>query len=69
MFVCVFLTQKTKRSPKVEVGTRTTDANMDEWLEVNTNVLHLKDDDYTVFCCSQGTAYAQSLSSKSKKKK
>ncbi|URE14911.1 translocon-associated protein [Musa troglodytarum] len=41
--------KKTKRSPKVEVGTGTTDANMDEWLE--------------------GTAYAQSLSSKSKKKK
>ncbi|XP_027353875.1 translocon-associated protein subunit alpha-like [Abrus precatorius] len=43
------LTKKTKRSPKVEVGTRTTDASMDEWLE--------------------GTAYTQSLSSKSKKKK
>ncbi|CAL9060838.1 unnamed protein product [Musa banksii] len=41
--------KKTKRSPKVEVGTGTTDANMDEWLE--------------------GTAYAQSVSSKSKKKK
>ncbi|OAY85895.1 hypothetical protein ACMD2_19305 [Ananas comosus] len=40
---------KTKRAPKVEVGTATTDANMDEWL--------------------QGTAYSQSLSSKSKKKK
>ncbi|KAJ6813064.1 translocon-associated protein subunit alpha-like isoform X1 [Iris pallida] len=43
------LTKKTKRAPKVEVGTRATEANMDEWL--------------------QGTAYAQSLSSKSKKKK
>ncbi|KAJ6799586.1 translocon-associated protein subunit alpha-like isoform X1 [Iris pallida] len=42
-------TKKTKRAPKVEVGTRATEANMDEWL--------------------QGTAYAQSLSSKSKKKK
>ncbi|XP_072977498.1 translocon-associated protein subunit alpha-like [Typha angustifolia] len=41
--------KKTKRAQKVEVGTGTTDANMDEWL--------------------QGTAYAQSLSSKSKKKK
>ncbi|XP_073111542.1 translocon-associated protein subunit alpha isoform X2 [Elaeis guineensis] len=40
---------KTKRASKVEVGTGTTDANMDEWL--------------------QGTAYAQSLSNKSKKKK
>ncbi|KAK7264096.1 hypothetical protein RJT34_31700 [Clitoria ternatea] len=43
------LSKKTKRAPKVEVGTRTTDASTDEWLE--------------------GTAYAQSLSSKSKKKK
>ncbi|WOL19126.1 hypothetical protein Cni_G27923 [Canna indica] len=43
------LSKKTKRSPKVEVGTRSTEADMDEWL--------------------QGTAYAQSLSSKSKKKK
>ncbi|KAF4382045.1 hypothetical protein G4B88_006677 [Cannabis sativa] len=43
------LSKKTKRAPKVEVGTRTTDASMDEWL--------------------QGTAYTQSLSSKSKKKK
>ncbi|KAF2322792.1 hypothetical protein GH714_030845 [Hevea brasiliensis] len=41
------LSKKTKRAPKVEVGTR--DASMDEWL--------------------QGTAYTQSLSSKSKKKK
>lgn len=41
--------KKTKRVSKVEVGTGTTDANMDEWL--------------------QGTAYAQSLSNKSKKKK
>ncbi|KAF2322793.1 hypothetical protein GH714_030865 [Hevea brasiliensis] len=43
----VFGFMKTKRAPKVEVGTR--DASMDEWL--------------------QGTAYTQSLSSKSKKKK
>lgn len=43
------LSKKTKRAPKVEVGTRSTDASMDEWL--------------------QGTAYTQSLSSKSKKKK
>ncbi|XAR59062.1 hypothetical protein NMG60_11014694 [Bertholletia excelsa] len=42
------LSKKTKRAPKVEVGTKTTDASMDEWL--------------------QGTAYTQSLSSKSKKK-
>ncbi|CAL5328954.1 unnamed protein product [Camellia sinensis] len=42
------LSKKTKRAPKVEVGTKTTDASMDEWL--------------------QGTAYAQSLSNKSKKK-
>lgn len=41
--LCDFLTQKTKRSPKVEVGTGTTDANMDEWLEVNINLLHPKD--------------------------
>ncbi|KAI3447984.1 hypothetical protein Pfo_004649 [Paulownia fortunei] len=41
--------KKTKRVAKVEVGTGTTDASMDEWL--------------------QGTAYTQSLSSKSKKKK
>ncbi|KAL2468463.1 Translocon-associated protein (TRelated to AP2) [Forsythia ovata] len=41
--------KKTKRAPKVEVGTGTTDASLDEWL--------------------QGTAYTQSLSSKSKKKK
>lgn len=41
--------KKTKKAPKVEVGTGITDANMDEWL--------------------QGTAYSQSLSSKSKKKK
>ncbi|KAL7002590.1 hypothetical protein U1Q18_003742 [Sarracenia purpurea var. burkii] len=43
------LSKKTKRVPMVEVGTKTTDASMDEWL--------------------QGTAYTQSLSSKSKKKK
>lgn len=43
------LSKKTKRAPKVEVGTRSTDASTDEWL--------------------QGTAYTQSLSSKSKKKK
>ncbi|CAK9162063.1 unnamed protein product [Ilex paraguariensis] len=43
------LAKKTKRATKVEVGTGTTDASMDEWL--------------------QGTAYTQSLSSKSKKKK
>lgn len=43
------LSKKTKRTPKVEVGTKTTDASMEEWL--------------------QGTAYTQSLSSKSKKKK
>ncbi|XP_031260005.1 translocon-associated protein subunit alpha-like [Pistacia vera] len=43
------LSKKTKKAPKVEVGTGTTDASMDEWL--------------------QGTAYTQSLSSKSKKKK
>ncbi|XP_074567454.1 translocon-associated protein subunit alpha-like [Curcuma longa] len=41
--------KKPKRSTKVEVGTKTTEADMDEWLK--------------------GTAYAQSLSSKSKKKK
>ncbi|KAL2537723.1 Translocon-associated protein (TRelated to AP2) [Forsythia ovata] len=41
--------KKTKRSPKVEVGTGTTDPSMDEWL--------------------QGTAFTQSGSSKSKKKK
>ncbi|KAK3412651.1 translocon-associated protein subunit alpha [Eucalyptus grandis] len=41
--------KKTKRAPKVEVGTGATDASMDEWL--------------------QGTAYTQSLASKSKKKK
>ncbi|THU73844.1 hypothetical protein C4D60_Mb04t27130 [Musa balbisiana] len=27
------LSKKTKRSPKVEVGTKTTDADMDEWLQ------------------------------------
>jgi translocon-associated protein subunit alpha len=43
------LSKKTKRAPKVEVGTGTTDASTDEWL--------------------QGTAYTQSLSNKSKKKK
>uniref|UniRef100_A0A7N0TDM0 Translocon-associated protein subunit alpha n=1 Tax=Kalanchoe fedtschenkoi TaxID=63787 RepID=A0A7N0TDM0_KALFE len=43
------LSKKSKRAAKVEVGTKTTDASMDEWL--------------------QGTAYTQSLSSKSKKKK
>ncbi|KAJ7967202.1 Translocon-associated protein subunit alpha [Quillaja saponaria] len=43
------LSKKTKRTTKVEIGTRGTDASMDEWL--------------------QGTAYTQSLSSKSKKKK
>ncbi|GMH23665.1 hypothetical protein Nepgr_025508 [Nepenthes gracilis] len=43
------LSKKSKRAPKVEVGTRSTDSSMDEWL--------------------QGTAYTQSLSSKSKKKK
>ncbi|XP_057783152.1 translocon-associated protein subunit alpha-like [Salvia miltiorrhiza] len=41
--------KKTKRVAKVEVGTGTTDADMDEWL--------------------QGTAYTQSQSNKSKKKK
>ncbi|KAG5547775.1 hypothetical protein RHGRI_013459 [Rhododendron griersonianum] len=29
-----FNTQKTKRATKVEVGTKTTDASMDEWLQV-----------------------------------
>lgn len=43
------LSKKTKRAPKVEVGTGTTDGSMDEWL--------------------QGTAYTQSVSNKSKKKK
>ncbi|KAL9266984.1 Translocon-associated protein subunit alpha-like protein [Drosera capensis] len=43
------LSKKSKRAPKVEVGTRSTEASMDEWL--------------------QGTAYTQSLSNKSKKKK
>ncbi|XP_060176179.1 translocon-associated protein subunit alpha-like isoform X2 [Lycium barbarum] len=45
------LSKKSKRAPKakVEVGTATTDASTDEWLE--------------------GTAYTQSLSNKSKKKK
>ncbi|XP_057501046.1 translocon-associated protein subunit alpha-like [Actinidia eriantha] len=43
------LSKKTKKAPKVEVGTKTTDASMDEWL--------------------QGTAYTQSQSNKSKKKK
>ncbi|KAL9681984.1 hypothetical protein QQ045_013777 [Rhodiola kirilowii] len=43
------LSKKSKRAAKVEVGTKTTDPSMDEWL--------------------QGTAYTQSLSSKSKKKK
>ncbi|CAK8576861.1 unnamed protein product [Lathyrus sativus] len=43
------LSKKSKRAPKVEVGTRSIDASTDEWL--------------------QGTAYTQSLSSKSKKKK
>ncbi|KAL3621308.1 hypothetical protein CASFOL_036220 [Castilleja foliolosa] len=41
--------KKNKRAPKVEVGTATSDASMQEWL--------------------QGTAYTQSVSSKSKKKK
>lgn len=42
--------KKTKKgAPKVETGTKTTDASLDEWL--------------------QGTAYAKSASSKSKKKK
>ncbi|CAK7329549.1 unnamed protein product [Dovyalis caffra] len=43
------LSKKTKRAPKVEVGTGTRDASMDEWL--------------------QGTAFTQSQSQKSKKKK
>lgn len=43
------ISKKAKRAPLVEVGTRKTDASMDEWL--------------------QGTAYTQSASSKSKKKK
>ncbi|GFP85947.1 translocon-associated protein subunit alpha [Phtheirospermum japonicum] len=43
------LSKKNKRAPKVEVGTATSDASMQEWL--------------------QGTAYTQSVSSKSKKKK
>lgn len=29
--------QKTKKTPKVEVGTKTTDASMDEWLQVSYN--------------------------------
>ncbi|XP_022146235.1 translocon-associated protein subunit alpha [Momordica charantia] len=43
------LSKKTKRAPKVEVGTKSSDASLDEWLE--------------------GTAYSQSSSNKSKKKK
>lgn len=36
----LLITQKTKRAPKVETGTRNVDASMDEWLEVGTS--HLK---------------------------
>ncbi|XP_051138427.1 translocon-associated protein subunit alpha-like [Andrographis paniculata] len=43
------LSKKTKRAPKVEIGTKATDASLDEWL--------------------QGTAFSQSQSNKSKKKK
>ncbi|KAL2937201.1 Translocon-associated protein subunit alpha [Bienertia sinuspersici] len=41
--------KKSKKAPKVEVGTRSTDNSLDEWL--------------------QGTAYTQSQTNKSKKKK
>ena len=30
----VLILKKTKRAPKVEVGTGTTDASLDEWLQV-----------------------------------
>lgn len=43
------LSKKAKRAPKMELGTKTSDSSIDEWL--------------------QGTAYSQSLSNKSKKKK
>ncbi|KAL4329265.1 hypothetical protein AHAS_Ahas13G0282800 [Arachis hypogaea] len=36
----VMRSQKTKRAPKVEVGTRSTDASMDEWLEVCMNAVY-----------------------------
>jgi len=32
--------QKTKRAPKVEVGTRSTDASTDEWLQVCSYALY-----------------------------
>lgn len=35
--------QKTKRAPKVEVGTGTTDASMDEWLQVCATTLALSE--------------------------
>ncbi|OVA18563.1 Translocon-associated protein (TRAP) [Macleaya cordata] len=92
------LSKKTKRAPKVvEVGTGTTDASMDEWLQkhekisnespLNRRIRNLSfskpsprigvDDRESALISSffflwvvgQGTAYAQSQSSKSKKKK
>ncbi|KAL2454959.1 Translocon-associated protein (TRAP) [Abeliophyllum distichum] len=102
--------KKTKRAAKVEVGTGTTDASLDEWLQVGDQLAagaigygprirfwlknldlqhHFKLLKFNVFFISrkcyftkklkgltinlspnaQGTAYTQSLSSKSKKKK
>ncbi|KAL0422832.1 UNVERIFIED_CONTAM: protein XAP5 CIRCADIAN TIMEKEEPER [Sesamum latifolium] len=55
------LSKKTKRAPKVEVGTGTTDASMDEWLQDGKMANR--------YLYVQGTAYAQSQSNKSKKKK
>ncbi|KAF8405374.1 hypothetical protein HHK36_010278 [Tetracentron sinense] len=75
------LSKKTKRAPKVEVGTGTTDASMDEWLQpfdilgnciCSVTVQQIKEEEVEgIFTCllfDQGTAYAQSLSNKSKKK-
>ncbi|KAL9258074.1 Translocon-associated protein subunit alpha-like protein [Drosera capensis] len=52
--------KKPKRAHMVEVGTRSTNASMDEWLQGRS--------DDSMFAI-QGTAYTQSLSNKSKKQK
>ena len=70
--------QKTKKVSKVEVGTRSTDASMDEWLEVCISLFLslifrvcflFVGIEVCVLLCLQGTHLAKSLSGKSKSKK
>lgn len=71
-----FSNQKTKKAPKVEVGTGVSEANMDEWLEVMKSLNFLLFGNFFILQNLillsgdfQGTAYAQSVSSSKKEQK